>query len=44
VVLEFPDAEQARAWYASDDYAEILPIRLAHAETNFLTIFEGWTG
>jgi uncharacterized protein (DUF1330 family) len=27
VVLEFPDAERAREWHASAEYAEILPIR-----------------
>ncbi|MFC0038691.1 DUF1330 domain-containing protein [Actinomadura rayongensis] len=27
VVIEFPDLERARAWYASDAYQEILPLR-----------------
>lgn len=27
VVVEFPDMEQLRNWYASDDYAEALAIR-----------------
>ncbi|POM27737.1 hypothetical protein BTM25_21560 [Actinomadura rubteroloni] len=27
VVIEFPDLDRARAWYASDAYQEILPLR-----------------
>jgi uncharacterized protein (DUF1330 family) len=27
VVVEFPDMATARAWYASDDYAEALTVR-----------------
>jgi uncharacterized protein (DUF1330 family) len=27
VILEFPDADAARAWYASPAYQEILPLR-----------------
>ena len=27
IVVEFPSVEQARAWYASDDYAEALKFR-----------------
>jgi uncharacterized protein (DUF1330 family) len=41
VVLEFPSFETAKAWHASPDYQAILPIRLRHARTNFLTAVEG---
>lgn len=44
VVLEFPSAEHARRWHASPEYAEIMPIRLRHATTHFLTLVEGWAG
>lgn len=44
VVLEFPSAEHARRWHASPEYAEILPIRLRHATTHFLTLVEGRPG
>ncbi|WP_338699926.1 DUF1330 domain-containing protein [Streptomyces sp. Q6] len=30
VLVEFPDLERARAWYASPAYQEILPMRTAH--------------
>ncbi|KOU13286.1 DUF1330 domain-containing protein [Streptomyces sp. WM6368] len=30
VVLGFPDIERARAWYASDAYRAILPLRTNH--------------
>ncbi len=41
VVLEFPSIEQARDWYASPEYQAILPIRLQHAHSPFLTLIEG---
>lgn len=41
VLLEFPDVGRARAWHASPEYQAILPIRLRHARTNFMTILEG---
>lgn len=44
VVLEFPSAEQARRWHASPEYRTILPIRLRHATTHYLTLVEGWAG
>lgn len=40
VVLEFPAAERARAWWACDAYAEIRAIRQAAAKTD-LVIVEG---
>jgi uncharacterized protein (DUF1330 family) len=30
VLIEFPDAAAARAWYASPGYQQILPLRTAH--------------
>ncbi|MGW0393108.1 DUF1330 domain-containing protein [Streptomyces sp. NPDC003042] len=30
VMIGFPDIERARAWYASDAYQEILPLRTDH--------------
>jgi uncharacterized protein (DUF1330 family) len=41
VIIEFPSVEQARAWHASPEYQAIVPIRLRHARTNFLTVVEG---
>ena len=32
VVLEFPSAEQARAWYDSDEYAPLKALRLSASE------------
>jgi uncharacterized protein (DUF1330 family) len=39
VIVEFPDMEAARSWYASDDYAEALAIR-DHALTRRLLFVE----
>jgi uncharacterized protein (DUF1330 family) len=41
VVLEFPSFDAAKNWYASPEYEAIIPLRLRHAQTNFLTIAEG---
>lgn len=41
VVIEFPDADSARGWYASDAYQEILPIR-QEASTGSLVLVEGY--
>ena len=41
VVLEFPSFEQAKAWYDSSEYREILPIRERHARTSFLALADG---
>jgi uncharacterized protein (DUF1330 family) len=41
VVIEFPSVERAKAWHASPEYQAILPLRLRHARTNFLTVVEG---
>ena len=41
VVIEFPDADAARAWYGSERYREILPIR-QEASTGSLVLVEGY--
>ncbi len=33
VVIEFPDGESARAWYASPAYRQILPLRTGNASS-----------
>jgi uncharacterized protein (DUF1330 family) len=38
VVLEFPSEEQARAWYDSPEYQEILPIREANATSRAVLV------
>jgi uncharacterized protein (DUF1330 family) len=43
VVLEFPDVERARAFYAAPAYQELIPLRHANARTSFLTLVEGVT-
>lgn len=40
VLLEFPDAERARAWWASPEYAPAKALRQASADTN-LVLVEG---
>jgi uncharacterized protein (DUF1330 family) len=43
VVLEFANAERARAWWASPEYAPAKALRQASARTEMLVI-EGHTG
>jgi uncharacterized protein (DUF1330 family) len=38
VMLEFADADAARAWYNSPEYQEILPIRLEAANDKLLLV------
>jgi uncharacterized protein (DUF1330 family) len=38
VILEFPDVSAARAWYASPDYQEILPLRTRHIDGDTLIV------
>ena len=38
VVLEFESAAAAQTWYNSQEYQEILPIRLAAADDNFIIV------
>ncbi len=40
VVLEFPDADAARAWYNSDEYAPMLKLRQS-GSTGDLLLFDG---
>lgn len=41
VIIEFPTAEQARAFYTSPEYQAIIPIRQRNAKTRFLGLIEG---
>jgi uncharacterized protein (DUF1330 family) len=38
VVLEFPDAERARSWWASPEYAEAKALRQATADTRMVLV------
>ena len=38
VVIEFPDAQAARDWYASPAYQEILPLRTRNCETGMILV------
>ncbi|MFI6262250.1 DUF1330 domain-containing protein [Micromonospora sp. NPDC051006] len=38
VIIEFPDVEAARAWYASPAYQEILPLRTRHIEGSAIIV------
>jgi uncharacterized protein (DUF1330 family) len=38
IILEFADADAARAWYNSPEYQEILPIRLEAANDKLLIV------
>ncbi|MEU6864322.1 DUF1330 domain-containing protein [Streptomyces sp. NPDC046876] len=38
VIIAFPDIELARAWYASEAYQEILPLRTRHIEADILLV------
>ena len=38
VVIEFPSMEQARAWYASDAYQRIRPLRTRHTEGEVILV------
>ena len=38
VVLEFPSREAAEAWYRSDAYQAVLPIRLAATTCQFVIV------
>jgi len=33
VIIEFPDLERARAWYASPAYLELLPLRTENSDS-----------
>ncbi|CCW10753.1 MULTISPECIES: DUF1330 domain-containing protein [Rhodococcus] len=38
VVVEFPDLEQARAWYRSPAYQAILPLRTEHSDSSAILV------
>ncbi len=38
VVIEFPDAESARRWYHSDDYAPLRELRQAASDTDIVLV------
>jgi uncharacterized protein (DUF1330 family) len=38
VVIEFPDLDHARRWYASSAYQEILPLRTRHIEADTIIV------
>lgn len=38
VILEFPDMEAARSWYASPAYQEILPLRTDHIDGDTIIV------
>ena len=38
VIIEFPDTERARAWYESDAYAEILPLRTENSDSSAILV------
>ncbi|HXQ45913.1 MAG TPA: DUF1330 domain-containing protein [Caulobacteraceae bacterium] len=43
VVIEFPSVDAARQFYACEDYAPVLKLRLASAETDVFLV-EGYEG
>jgi len=38
VVVEFPNVEQAKAWWASPEYAEAKALRQATSETQMIVV------
>ena len=38
VVIEFPDADAARAWWESEEYEEIKPLRRGASDTNIILV------
>lgn len=38
VIIAFPDRERARAWYRSDAYRAILPLRTGNAEGDVILV------
>jgi uncharacterized protein (DUF1330 family) len=38
VIVEFPSAEQAKAWWASEEYAEAKALRQATARTQMVVV------
>jgi Domain of unknown function (DUF1330) len=42
VVIEFPDEDTAMAWYRSDEYQAIRPIRLSASSSSQISLLRGW--
>lgn len=40
VVIRFPSMEQARAWYGSDAYAPLIPLRTQHSRSTVFLLEE----
>ena len=38
VVMEFPDADAARAWWESEEYEAIKPLRRGASDTNIILV------
>lgn len=38
VAIEFPDLDRARAWYRSDAYQEILPLRTGNSDSSAILV------
>jgi uncharacterized protein (DUF1330 family) len=38
IVIEFPDPQRARAWYRSDAYQEILPLRADNSRSDVVLV------
>jgi len=38
VVIEFPDRERAKAWYESDAYQKILPLRAGNSKSTIFMV------
>ncbi len=38
VILEFPGIEQVKAWYYSEAYQQILPLRLESVDSTFVVV------
>lgn len=38
IIIEFPDREHAKAWYASEAYRKILPLRLSNSKGDVILI------
>ena len=44
VVLEFPSAQAAKAWYNSAEYQKAIPFRHAASEYTNMVVLQGFTG
>lgn len=38
IVLSFPDIDKARAWYTSQAYADLIPLRTRHAQSTVMLL------